>query len=770
MNHKIALLALLFISTFGVAQTSITKNVVTLISFEPDTGLVPTNTDDVIIQAGKAVNFDTSGTVTQALTIDPSASLNIAASMAIPTIILTADNNAGTVKSTEIKYMSVATLGLDPGYDAGQFGGSGADAFNLYTHLVQDNNGVKFALQVVPDTNYETTVIPIGIDANAGTQITFKATATDLPTGKKVFLEDILLNTVTEINNTDKSYTVTLPSTLSGSGRFFLHTLNVAATLTFQPTSGSWFLASSWSPAQLPTSIDDVIIPTGKTITIGSSGAVAKNIAINAGTLNIVATGSLTVSNAITNNGTLTIASDASNSGSVIVGSYSGNTATYQRYLTGSEWHLFSTPLSAGAQTIANFVSNYSGAMTQSGVQYSLGTYDNNFVADGTSTWQNYTSDGSNPAPASSFPAGVGYEILMNSSGTVDLTGSINTAEPTFTLTENVTGWNLIGNPFPSSIFGNTSANPTHNFLTNNSAELDPSFVSMYLWNPTNGSYDIVNQASAARSLAPGQAFFVKSKTGGGTATFAANMRTHQSANNFLRSTTTLIPTINLTIDDNAGTVRDTEIKYMSGTTLGLDPGYDGGQLGAVGTSNFNLYTHLVEDNGVKFALQVVPDTGYDTTVIPVGIDANAGTQVTFKATATDLPDGIKVFIEDKVLNTVTEINNTDKSYTVNLSTALSGTGRFYLHTQENTLAIDDFSALQYTLVTSPEQNNIRLYGVVAEKGSVDIFDIFGRKIHATKLQTGSEQNINMPVMSTGVYIVKFNIDNKPFSKKILWY
>ena len=208
----------------------------------------------------------------------------------------------------------------------------------------------------------------------------------------------------------------------------------------------------------------------------------------------------------------------------------------------------------------------------------------------------------------------------------------------------------------------------------------------------------------------------------------------------------------------------------MSGTTLGLDPGYDGGQLGAVGAGNFNLYTHLVEDNGVKFSLQVLPDTGYDTTVIPIGVDANAGTQVTFKAAATDLPDGIKVFIEDKVLNTVTEINSTDKSYTVNLSSALSGTGRFYLHTQENTLAIDDFSALQYTLVTSPEQNNIRLYGMVAEKGSVDIFDIFGRKIHAAKLQTGSEQNINMPVMSTGVYIVKFNIDNKPFSKKILWY
>jgi len=87
-------------------------------------------------------------------------------------------------------------------------------------------------------------------------------------------------------------------------------------------------------------------------------------------------------------------------------------------------------------------------------------------------------------------------------------------------------------------------------------------------------------------------------------------------------------------------------------------------------------------------------------------------------------------------------------------------------------LDIDDYSVVesQYTLVTSPEQNNIRLYGAVTEKGSVNIFDTFGRQIHNTTLQKGTEQDIKVPVLSTGVYILKFNIDNKPFSKKIMWY
>lgn len=544
---------------------------------------------------------------------------------------------------------------------------------------------------------------------------------------------------------------------------------------TFLPFNGSWDADGSWSFGHVPLDGEPVVIPASRTCFVNIAGAVANDILIF-GTLQVSFQGTLTVNTSITNNGTFLIQSNATDSGSVITNNYSGSTATYQRYLSGGVWHLISTPLSVGAQTIANFVAVHSAAMTtDGGVKYSLGTYDNAFVANGVSTWKNYTSDGSNPAPATAFPAGVGYEILMNGDGTVNFTGNINTAGAVVTLTENVTGWNLIGNPFPSSVFGNTNANG-NNFLSGNSGFLDPSFVSMYVWNPINGSYDIINQASAARSLAPGQAFFVKriplaSFFGNADVLFNINMRTHQSANNFQKTATAAIPTINLTVDNNVGTVKSTEIKYMSGTTLGLDPGYDAGQFGGVGTSNLNLYTHLVQDNGVKFGLQVVPDTDFETTIIPIGMNANSGTQITFKATATNLPSDKKVFIEDKLLNKVTEINNTDKSYSVNLSTSLSGKGRFFLHTKANsTLSIDDYLASKYSLVTSSEKQNIRLYGAVTEKGSLNIFDTFGRKIHTAKLQTGTEQNISVPRMSSGIYIVKFNIDNKSFSKKILWY
>jgi Secretion system C-terminal sorting domain len=537
-----------------------------------------------------------------------------------------------------------------------------------------------------------------------------------------------------------------------------------AATITFNVANGSWNVAGNWSPVQVPTSADNIIIPAGKTCFLNSPTAGTANfLNINSGgTLNVEAGASLTALS-ISNDGTMTLKSDATSSASVIA--QGANNFTYQRYLKGGQWHLISSPVS-GSQNISSFIASFGGAMTQSGVNYSLATYDNTGVID-VSTWVHYTTDGSNPAPASSFVDVKGYEILMNADGTVDFTGNLVFWYFT-TLTVGNTAWNLVGNPFPSFFPANTGA-AVNNFLNDNTAALDPSFVAMYVWNPTNNSYDLVNQTSGDFSLAPGQGFFVKAKTDGSQIVF--NHITQNTGNAFQKAATTPIPTVMLSVDNNSGTVSSTEIKYMSGTTLGLDPGYDAGRFGAVGTG-FNVYTHLVQDNGVAFALQVVPDTGYDTTVIPIGLDASTGTQITFKATATDLPTGKKVFLEDKLLNTVTEINNTDKFYTVTLSSDLSGIGRFYLHTQDSasTLAVEDFNTSQYTLIASPKSNNLKLYGAVTQKGSIVIYDSLGRAIYTTSLQRGSEQDIAVPNMATGVYFVKATIDGKPLSKKIVWY
>src|SRR5690554_4694953 len=53
-------------------------------------------------------------------------------------------------------------------------------------------------------------------------------------------------------------------------------------TITSQ-NSGNWNVASTWSPAQIPTSGDDVIIANGHTVTINANGQACKTMTVNTG-------------------------------------------------------------------------------------------------------------------------------------------------------------------------------------------------------------------------------------------------------------------------------------------------------------------------------------------------------------------------------------------------------------------------------------------------------------------------------------------------------
>jgi len=104
-----------------------------------------------------------------------------------------------------------------------------------------------------------------------------------------------------------------------------------AVLITFTGFStGNWGASGNWTPAQVPTSSDDVTIPNGKVVNLNSVDAAALSLNINAGgTLNLANGKALTVTNTLTNNGTFTIASDGATSSSVIVGGFTGSNATY---------------------------------------------------------------------------------------------------------------------------------------------------------------------------------------------------------------------------------------------------------------------------------------------------------------------------------------------------------------------------------------------------------------------------------------------------------
>jgi hypothetical protein len=120
---------------------------------------------------------------------------------------------------TDFYFNDNSTRGLDRGYDAGIFN-SNLPNFYIYSHLVDNNQGRKMAIQSLGVSDLSDVVIPLGLKVSQGQQVTIGIQDTSLPANVQVYLEDNLSNTFTLLNTGD--YTFTANANIDGTGRFFL--------------------------------------------------------------------------------------------------------------------------------------------------------------------------------------------------------------------------------------------------------------------------------------------------------------------------------------------------------------------------------------------------------------------------------------------------------------------------------------------------------------------------------------------------------------------
>jgi hypothetical protein len=127
---------------------------------------------------------------------------------------------------TALYFLENTTTGFDNGYDASKFTGVNTD-FDVFTGLISSANR-KMARQVLPISEMENIITPIGLKAKSGKEITFSIEAQNLPSGVKVFLEDRLENKTIRLDEVNSNYKVTISEALNGVGRFYLHTKSSA--------------------------------------------------------------------------------------------------------------------------------------------------------------------------------------------------------------------------------------------------------------------------------------------------------------------------------------------------------------------------------------------------------------------------------------------------------------------------------------------------------------------------------------------------------------
>ena len=153
--------------------------------------------------------------------------------------------------------------------------------------------------------------------------------------------------------------------------------------------------------------------------------------------------------------------------------------------------------------------------------------------------------------------------------------------------------------------------------------------------------------------------------------------------------------------------------------------------------------------------------------VIPIGVKAAAGKEIVFSTNTLNLPEGIKVFLEDRLINTFTRLDEANSEYKILLSEALNGIGRFYIHTKTSSVLNVDSNLLESISVYA-FKNTLKIAGLQKGEASVKIFNILGKQILNTSFNSNGVKEIALPRLAKGVYIVQLTTDAGKLNKKII--
>jgi hypothetical protein len=540
-------------------------------------------------------------------------------------------------------------------------------------------------------------------------------------TGTGIFselIESLLPNTTYYV----QAYAVNSAGTGYGGVESFTTSFGIA--IWNGSLSNDWFTEGNWDEGVVPDASFNVFIP-GELSNYPTITAVAEcnNIIIES---TESSTGSILGQENLTINGI----------------------AVIERFMSGNQWHMVASP--APGQTIASFLTTNTNIPTKNADDRGMIDYDE-------------ASDNWNALFTSTQPGNLtgakGFSLRTDADDIVVFAGTLETSTVSPAVTTGGNGWNCIGNPFPSAIFINPAADATNNFIDVNINEFDPSYAAVYVWEQDNNAYSIVNLGDAAFYAQLGQGFFVKAKTGVTQMQFTTAMQTHQPEAAFKNGAVS-IPEIKLTakLDGNQSSTR---IKFDDNMQTRLDIGYDAG----IFKNGFDLYSQLVEDNGVDFGIQYLPSSSLNNVEISLGLDSKYNGMVTFSSEMVNIPAGNQVVLEDRLTNTFTRLSD-GQVYTALLGHYTQGKGRFYVHISNSTTSIlEDGLKQNYTVYS--DKHKIYINGQVQGKTMATLYDLLGKKIYEVQLGQTPLNTISTSEIKTGIYLLNIRYQGGTFTQKI---
>ena len=604
-----------------------------------------------------------------------------------------------------------------------------------------------------------------------------------------------------------------------------LHTY--AETKTSQTGAVNFNTASSWSPSGVPQSGDDIVIPNGSFLTIdatatvksmnlqsggfvfvnnpltisgasSSNSEIAGNLTVSANVTfsdsNLTNSGSMSVdagkqvifssnSSTISNTGTITLNSDSSNFSSLLYqgSNYSGSgTVQYSRYISaeGTTWELIGSPVSG--ETASDIIAQTN--LANQGSDFGIGTYDNTTGTSG--SWSTFSNV--DAAVEGTLESGKGFQMATDNGATINFIGNLVTGVTDFAISEgdsdgdapSATGsrFNLLSNPYTSYMSVNSNAATASSFgsdyilKASNLNILHTNNQALYVYNGTD--YTVINSATSAANavIAPGQGFMVGGKYDDGSNNLSMNtaMKTEDGSDDGVSGDIMDNDRGELFLSINQNEVSSkTEIYFLENTSDLFEPSYDAGTLSIVFTG---IYSRIINgDEGVDLSIQSLAYSEMWDKVIPLGINALGGEEMTIGISHRTTPADLNIYLEDTEEGTMTNLLDGDFVYTP--TSDLEGVGRFFIHMSADTMSSGEVSTSMLNAYKEIDASYITIEGLATQTNetNVSLYNILGRKVLSTTLNNNmGTQTISTVGLSAGIYVIELESGTDRLSKKLL--
>ncbi|TPG65992.1 DUF4394 domain-containing protein [Hymenobacter nivis] len=492
--------------------------------------------------------------------------------------------------------------------------------------------------------------------------------------------------------------------------------------------------------------------------------------------------------NLTTTGQSLTLLSNAANSAHVVnaAGAVTGP-VTVQRYIDGSinsgaGYRHYAAPVSGstvadlatgGFTPVVNPAYNTAAIPSQVRAFPTVFGFDEARInTSGNPTPQDFDKGFFSPGALSdALTPGQGYVVNIPASETVDFVGTLNNGDVARTgLTrgsQTESGWQLLGNPYPSPISWTTTYN-------NGAAGLNNAVYVVKSTGQYAGGYaSYVNGVGAnggTDQIATGQGFFVRVAAAGtpGALTFKNSGRlTTYASPAFQRGDATTAPLVRLALRNAAGRADEAVVYFDATATAGFDAALDAYKLNPAGAT-MGLATASTE----ALSIDARPALGTADVLVPLSVQAEAGSYTLAAAELLRLPTGTKAFLRDALTGTVTDLSQ-QPSYPFAVTAGASATGRFSLLLTTQAVLATAPAALskQVNVFPNPARGTVSV-GLPASlaRQAIDatLVNALGQTVLRATLPAGATSQLALPSVARGVYTLRLLTAEGTVSKRLI--